>query len=98
VPVHRRGGDALKGRPVAVQGLGSVGYNLARFLRDEGAKVFGTDIDPETNARAREELGRETVPPHEILEVECDVVAPCALGAVINDESIPRLRCRIVAG
>jgi leucine dehydrogenase len=96
--VQHLGGDSLKGRSVAIQGLGSVGFNLARFLRDEGAKVFGTDIDPETTARAREELGVEIVPVHEILEVECDVVAPCALGAVINDESIPRLRCRIVAG
>jgi leucine dehydrogenase len=96
--VQHLGDDSLKGRSVAVQGLGSVGYNLARFLRDEGAKVFGTDIDPETTARAREELGVEIVPIHEILEVECDVVAPCALGAVINDDSIPKLRCRVVAG
>jgi leucine dehydrogenase len=96
--VQHLGDDSLKGRSVAIQGLGSVGYNLARFLRDEGAKVFGTDIDPETTARAREELGVEIVPIHEILEVECDVVAPCALGAVINDDSIPKLRCRVVAG
>jgi leucine dehydrogenase len=96
--VQHLGDDSLKGRSVAVQGLGSVGYNLARFLRDEGAKVFGTDIDPETTARAREELGVEIVPIDEILEVECDVVAPCALGAVINDDSIPKLRCRVVAG
>jgi leucine dehydrogenase len=96
--VQHLGGDSLKGCSVAVQGLGSVGFNLARFLRDEGAKVFGTDIDPETTTRAREELGVEIVPIDEILEVECDVVAPCALGAVMNDESIPKLRCRIVAG
>ncbi|HEY3568967.1 MAG TPA: Glu/Leu/Phe/Val dehydrogenase dimerization domain-containing protein, partial [Thermoanaerobaculia bacterium] len=96
--VQHLGDDSLKGRSVAVQGLGSVGYNLARFLRDEGAKVFATDIDPEKTARAREELGAEIVPLNEILEVECDVVAPCALGAIINDESVPRLRCRIVAG
>ena len=90
-------GDALKGRSVAVQGLGSVGYHLAKFLRDEGAKVFGADIDAEAIEKARE-LGVEIVPTAEILEVECDVVAPCALGAVINDDSIPKLRCRIVAG
>ncbi len=92
------GHDSLAGRSVAIQGLGSVGYNLARFLRDEGAKVFGADIDPATTERAHAELGVEVVPKDEILEVECDVVAPCALGAVINDESIPKLRCRIVAG
>jgi leucine dehydrogenase len=90
-------GDPLKGRSVAVQGLGSVGYHLAKFLREEGAKVFGADIDAEAIEKARE-LGVEIVPTAEILEVECDVVAPCALGAVINDDSIPKLRCRVVAG
>jgi leucine dehydrogenase len=89
--------DSLQGRSVAIQGLGSVGYHLAKFLRDEGAKVFGADIYPEAIEKARE-LGVEIVPTAEILEVECDVVAPCALGAVINDDSIPKLRCRIVAG
>jgi leucine dehydrogenase len=92
------GEDSLQGRSVAIQGLGSVGGYLAKYLRDEGAKVFGTDIDPEAVAQARDELGVEIVPPGEILEVECDVVAPCALGAIINDASIPKLRCRIVAG
>lgn len=92
-------GDAsLKGRTVAVQGLGSVGYHLARYLKDEGAKIFGADIDPEAIATAREELGVEIVPTAEILEVECDVLAPCALGAVLNARTIPRLRCKVVAG
>ena len=91
-------GSSLAGRSVAVQGLGSVGYNLARFLREAGAKVFAADIDAGATARARDELGVEVVPTAEILAVPCDVVAPCALGAVLNDESIPRLRCRIVAG
>ncbi len=95
--VQHLGDDSLEGRSVAVQGLGSVGHHLAKFLRKEGAKVFGADIDAEAIERARE-LGVEIVPTAEILEVECDVVAPCALGAVINDESIPKLRCRIVAG
>jgi leucine dehydrogenase len=92
------GDGGLKGRSVAVQGLGNVGYNLARFLREAGAKVFAADIDAETTDRARDELGVEVVPASDILEVPCDVVAPCALGAVLNDESIPRLRCHIVAG
>jgi leucine dehydrogenase len=96
--VQHLGQDSLRGRSVAIQGLGSVGYHLAKFLRDEGAKVFGADIDAGATEKARQELGVEIVPTGEILEVECDVVAPCALGAVINDESIPRLRCRIVAG
>jgi leucine dehydrogenase len=92
------GDGGLSRRSVAVQGLGSVGFNLARFLREAGAKVFAADIDSDATGRARDELGVEVVPAEEILAVPCDVVAPCALGAVLNDESIPRLRCRIVAG
>lgn len=92
------GDGSLKGRSVAVQGLGNVGYSLAKFLRNEGAKVFAADIYPAATDRARDELGVEVVPTSEILEVPCDVLAPCALGAVLNDESIPRLRCQIVAG
>ncbi len=92
------GDGTLQGRSVAVQGLGNVGYNLARFLREAGAKVFAADINPGATDRAREELGVEVVPTSEILEVPCDVLAPCALGAALNDESIPRLRCQIVAG
>jgi len=92
-------GDAsLHGRSVALQGLGSVGYNLALYLKEEGAKTFGADVDSERIARARDDAGVEIVPTDQILEVDCDIVAPCALGAVINDESIPKLRCRIVAG
>jgi leucine dehydrogenase len=92
------GEHALAGRRVAVQGLGSVGYHLASYLKKEGAKLFAADIDPERAARAESELGAEVVPSEQILEVECDVLAPCALGAVLNDETIPRLRCPIVAG
>ncbi|HKV08436.1 MAG TPA: Glu/Leu/Phe/Val dehydrogenase dimerization domain-containing protein, partial [Thermoanaerobaculia bacterium] len=93
-------GDAsLKGRTVAIQGLGSVGYHLARYVKDEGAaKIFGADIDPEAIAIARDELGVEIVPPGEILETECDILAPCALGAILNDRTIPKLRCKVVAG
>jgi leucine dehydrogenase len=94
----RLGGAELAGRTVAVQGLGSVGFALARYLRDEGAKVLAADIDREASTRARDELGVELVAPAEVLEVECDVLAPCALGAVLDDRSIPKLRCRIVAG
>lgn len=95
--LHQLGDDSLQGHSVAVQGLGSVGHHLCKFLIEEGAKVFGADIDGEAIEQARE-LGVEIVPTAEILEVDCDVVAPCALGAVLNDQSIPRLRCRIVAG
>src|SRR5947209_10695089 len=91
------GEASLAGRSVAIQGLGSVGFHLATYLKEEGAKIFGTDIDAEAIERART-LGVEIVPPGEILAVPCDVVAPCALGATLNDETIPRLRCKVVAG
>jgi leucine dehydrogenase len=95
---HKWGDDSLKGKAVAIQGLGSVGSYLAQYLKEEGAKTFGADIDAEATAHAQSELGVEIVPTSEILEVECDVLAPCALGAVLNDKTIPRLRCQIVAG
>ena len=92
------GDTSLAGRTVAIQGLGSVGFHLASYLKEEGAKLFGTDIDPEAIDRAKDELGVEIVPPNEILAVPCDVVAPCALGASLNDETIPKLKAKIVAG
>jgi leucine dehydrogenase len=87
----------LKGRTVAIQGLGAVGNHLAGYLVQEGAKVFGSDIDRERTEQARQ-LGVEIVPNEQILELECDIFAPCALGAILDDETIPRLRCQIVAG
>jgi leucine dehydrogenase len=95
----RQFGDAsLHGRSVAIQGLGSVGTNLARYLKEEGAKTFGADVDAERMARARDEAGVEIVPKEQILEIDCDIVAPCALGAVLNETTIPKLRCKVVAG
>jgi leucine dehydrogenase len=91
---HVYGDDAPIGRRVLVQGTGHVGAKLTRLLLDAGAIVLVSDVDEE-RARA---TGAETVPPDEALELECDVYAPCALGATLNAESIPKLRCRIVAG
>jgi leucine dehydrogenase len=88
----------LDGRSVAIQGLGSVGQHLARYLHDEGVKVFGCDVDPEATAQAESEHGVEIVPPDDIYDVDCDVFAPCALGAILNDGTIPRLKCKIIAG
>ena len=87
----------LRGRSVAVQGLGSVGHHLTGYLVQEGAKVFGCDIDEDAREQARQ-LGVEIVPPDQIFDVECDIFAPCALGAVLNEQTIPRLKCQIVAG
>ena len=80
--------------PVLVQGTGSVGAKLARLLLDAGAIVLVSDVDGD---RARATGGRP-VDPDNVLELECDVYAPCALGATLNADSIPRLRCRVVAG
>ncbi|HEX4952372.1 MAG TPA: Glu/Leu/Phe/Val dehydrogenase dimerization domain-containing protein [Thermoanaerobaculia bacterium] len=97
--VHKIYGSAsLKGRSVSVQGLGNVGYHLAGYLAKEGAKVFGCDIDADRRQRAADEHGVELVPVESIFDISCDVFAPCALGASLNDETIPRLRCRAVAG
>jgi leucine dehydrogenase len=79
---------------VLVQGTGSVGAKLARLLLDAGAVVLVSDVDEE-RARA---TGGKPIPADAALELECDVYAPCALGATLNAESIPRLRCRVVAG
>lgn len=87
----------MRGRSVAVQGLGSVGHHLAGYLAQEGAKVFGCDIDADAIEQARQ-LGVEIVPPDQIFDVECDIFSPCALGAALNEETIPRLKCQIVAG
>jgi len=96
---RRKNGDVdLHGKSVAVQGLGSVGMWLASYLAEEGVKVFGCDIDEEATAQAHDEHGVEIVPIGDIYDVECDIFAPCALGSVLNDETIPRLRCEVVAG
>jgi leucine dehydrogenase len=91
---HAFGSDDVSGRTVLVQGTGSVGAKLARLLLDAGAIVLVSDVDEE-RARA---TGADPVPADGALELECDVYAPCALGATLNAESIPRLRCPIVAG
>ena len=88
------GSDELAGRRVLVQGAGSVGGKLAALLAEAGATVLVSDVDEE---RARATRG-ELVPVEAALTTECDVYAPCALGATLSAESIPRLRCGIVAG
>jgi leucine dehydrogenase len=92
------GGAPLAGRSVAIQGLGNVGFALAGYLAEEGARIFGCDLDAEVTARAHDEHGVEVVPASDIMEIECDILAPCALGAVLNERTIPRLRCKVVAG
>jgi leucine dehydrogenase len=94
----KTGSKDLEGLTVAIQGLGKVGYHLADYVRKEKAKVFGCDIDKEKARRAAEDLGVEVVSPEEIFDVDCDVFSPCALGGALNDRTVPKLRCKIVAG
>ena len=88
----------LAGRRIAIQGAGKVGYSLAGLAAGEGAEVVVADTNLDNLGRAVRDFGVETAPPDRILETECDVLAPCALGGVLNDETITRIKCRIVCG
>ncbi len=96
--VEKGGGKDLKGVRIAVQGCGNVARYLCEHLSKAGAKLFVTDIVAEKAQMMVDKHGAQLVPPEEIYDLPCDVFAPCALGAVINDDTIPRLKCRIVAG
>ena len=95
---YRHGSDSLAGTSVALQGCGSVGYHLAKLLCAEGAVITCTDIDPQRVKRVVEECGAKAVAPDAIYDVPATIFAPCALGAVLNDDTIPRLKVRAVAG
>jgi leucine dehydrogenase len=86
------------GRSVAVQGVGAVGKDVVKRLVEEGAVVTIADIDQERVARIAAEYHVSVVPPDEIASLPVDVYCPCALGAVLNDRSLPELRCKIVCG
>jgi leucine dehydrogenase len=88
----------LVGLKVAVQGLGSVGMPLCGYLHARGAELVVTDTDGARMARAESEYGARAVAPDAIYEQEVDLLAPCALGAILDDRTIPRLRCRLVCG
>ncbi|MFF2286366.1 branched-chain amino acid dehydrogenase [Peribacillus butanolivorans] len=92
------GTDSLEGKVVAVQGVGNVAYNLCRHLHEEGAKLIVTDINKESVARAVESFDATAVNPDEIYGVQCDIYAPCALGAVINDQTINQIKAKVIAG
>ncbi|WP_053960914.1 Glu/Leu/Phe/Val family dehydrogenase [Sulfobacillus thermosulfidooxidans] len=95
---YRFGTPSLKGRRIAIQGLGKVGYQLARHAHDEGADVVAADINPHVVGKAASELHIEPADPWTILETHCDILAPCALGNVVNHETINKLDCQIIAG
>ncbi|HJU88890.1 MAG TPA: Glu/Leu/Phe/Val dehydrogenase dimerization domain-containing protein [Gemmatimonadaceae bacterium] len=94
----RWGSSDLRGKTVAVQGVGHVGYYLCRELAAVGAKLIVSDIDAERVSRVSRELGATAVEPEAIYAVPADIFAPCALGGVLNDATIPRLKVEIVAG
>jgi leucine dehydrogenase len=94
----RRDGGDLDGLSVAVQGLGSVGFRLCRYLHEAGARLLVSDVRPERVAEAEATFRAHPLAPDEILSAEADIVSPNALGAILDEDSIPRLRCRAIAG
>jgi leucine dehydrogenase len=92
------GTDAIEGKTVAIQGLGSVGSILAELLFWHGAKLVVSDIDWEKTLRFAKKFDAKACPIEDILQVECDILAPCALGGIINPQTIPSLKCRAIAG
>lgn len=92
------GTENLKGKSVAVQGLGAVGYGVCEYLYKAGAELFVTDIRKDSIERVVNDFGAKSVEPDEIYSVDCDVFSPCAMGAIINDFTVDKLKCKIVAG
>ncbi|MGD2216850.1 MAG: Glu/Leu/Phe/Val dehydrogenase [Gemmatimonadales bacterium] len=96
--LEKYGDDSLKGKTVAVQGVGHVGYYLCENLAAEGTKLIVTDIAEDKVARCVDDFGAEAVQPDAIYGVDAEIFAPCALGAIVNSETIPQLKCDIIAG
>jgi leucine dehydrogenase len=92
------GNGALAGKRVVVDGVGHVGTHLARLLAEEGARVAVADVNRERVDGLVREIGAEPLSTERVLEEDCDILAPCALGGVLNEKTIPRLQCRAVCG
>lgn len=92
------GSASLEGKTIAVQGVGNVAFTLCEHLHEEGAKLIVTDINKDAVQRAVDTFGAVAVEPDEIYSQEADIFSPCALGAVINDETIPQFNCKVIAG
>ena len=90
--------DNLDGLHVAIQGVGHVGYYLAKELHERGARLTVSDINKDNVQRCVNEFNAQVVEPSDIYSVQCDIIAPCALGAILNDDTIPQLNCEIIAG
>jgi leucine dehydrogenase len=96
--LHARGSAELAGLTVAVQGCGNVAWNLAPLLLDAGARLVVADVDRDKALRLASDFGAEIVAPDAIYGAPADVFAPCALGGVLDDDTIPRLGARVVCG
>jgi leucine dehydrogenase len=92
------GSGDFDGMTVAVQGIGNVGTNLCRLLHDAGARLMISDVFPDKLAPVAREFSAEIVEPDDIYKVDAQVFAPCAMGAILNDDTIPQLKARVVAG
>jgi len=95
--IEQLGYRELSGRSIAIQGVGNVGYHLCKLLTEAGAEVFVSDINSDNLARAKA-LGATVVENDSIIGIPVDVFAPCAMGAIINQFSVDKLRCQAVAG
>ena len=95
---HRHGSDALSDRTVLVQGVGDVGGPLARMISKAGGSVLVCDLDQELAFAISVEIGGKVVTQDDVYRTACDVYAPCAVGATLNPDTIPRLRCDMVVG
>lgn len=92
------GSDDPSGRTIVVEGTGAVGGPLCDLLAEAGAKIVVSDIEPERARMVAERVGADVVGPEDAFDTPCDLFSPCATGAVLNADTIPRLRCRVVAG
>lgn len=95
---EKYGSNSVEGKKVAIQGVGHVGYYLVKYLTDEGAEVIIADIKQDNIDRVTNDFKVTVVKPNEIIGVECDIFAPCALGAIVNDETIDQFKFEIIAG
>ncbi|HEY3948862.1 Glu/Leu/Phe/Val dehydrogenase [Phenylobacterium sp.] len=96
--VERALGRDLAGVTVAIQGVGHVGAYLAEKLHAAGAKLIVTDVNQEALAEVAARTGAKVVAPNQIFDAEAEVFAPCALGGAVNADTLPRLRCKVIAG
>jgi leucine dehydrogenase len=95
---HVYGTDSVEGKVVAVQGVGAVGYNLCKLLHEAGAKLIVCDTVQASIDKCVDEFGAKAVALDDIYDADCDIYAPCALGATVNDDTIPQFKCKIICG